>query len=1326
MVDKNIGITDLVEISEKPEGVILLTKAVDEKAESTLYDYVVTDDIREHISSILSQIQTGIGKGFVVQGFPGSGKSHFLSLITLLLKDKKAWDNPNEDIKALRKDFFQGFRDKNFLILYFSMTEGGDLKINLYEEAEKLGVEIIRSRAIYENFFVSRVKSINWEDFYQFVKEEEKLSREEVEVLASKQDKKSIAQIIVKYDQSRGIKHKERSFREVLYPPIVEGINSIIDYSLENDLDGVILVVDELSQYLRERRDKGKMQIDRSLLRSLEEIFLSGKPFWMISAAHEDISKLMGYTLDRFEVLSQSIQNIKHILARRIAKKKPDSMDYINDLYQEFSLLFPEFSESITLNDFRDLYPFHKAFVENATILAEEAARMRSIVLICWECLYDVKSFEESSPREKDARKLITIDVLYDKFISDPRIKDQYKKYFKIYDAFFKTDIISKLETEKDRNLAHRLIKSLIVLAITGKEKATVKDLTHMLLERLWDMEETAVNYQGIKNILDDLRAQRGDKHLKIVPAVRDPFDSVYYIDPAGVERPLEEEITQEMVNIRGRGDDALKPALKTILNSMDSLFKKIPIEEMETFISKEVTWNNTPRKGKFKLALPREILSAPEINPANDDIDFSFIVSMPFHTTQKEDIQKSQEILREVNDPRIFFWLPKEMSEEDKEDLMRYQAIINLQEKYKDPKTVDERDKAAEIPVSLSRSRQAVEPKVERLYRGDSHILNSSGEVQIRPDDYTDALQIIEKSVEEALTLSYVEHPNYRATIKRTQTNRLIKTFIKDGGTSHQTNEMTNYAHPLEIVGPRFELHTQGSKYVKAILEKVPEEKAIEVKILYDAFRNGKYGLQDFSLEVLLAAMIKHGLITGYKKDEIFNPEELENVGSGGKALIKILQTVEKGKIISYPEPWLSVIRILSIFHPEINTIQNTSNQRDLWETAKRRIGEEKEKLIQITQQSNTLLESTGNQETTEVLRPMESLLKVYDNVDLNLDPKKGLEDLYEKVLEEYSDIDKFKKGYEDVNLLKKFFDRRKDEVIISAYNYLNKLIDGYGGLEAVEDLKQFIDITLLSDVWQRFQELGDLIYNEELYNEFVEDKEKLIETYAKNYAGKHGDYYRRRQTFNNKLREIRDSERYGALRLLSEIRKVRTSPSIDEVNERLDRQLLTCEVRGIYERTKRSPFCECQYKIGLTETLSTEDVKEAIIKAILTYMKRLQQEATKNRILSYVDDKSIPILRKRSMKKLLGIKTSSEKIDDVCKLIGEETVEIINSALKDAIPISAEEIVDRIVGSYSLEELVEKTQDEVMSLAKRRIKEAGKSPDDDILIVVTRKKEA
>lgn len=1328
MVDKNIGITDLVEISEKPEEFIVLTKAVDEKADSTLGDYVVTDDIMENVSSILSQIQTGAGKGFFVQGFPGSGKSHFLSFIALLLKDKKSWDNPNKDIKILKKTFFQKFKDKKFLILYFTMTEGRELKINLYEEAEKLGVEIVQAGAIYENFYVSRAKSINWDDFYQFIREEEKLSKDEVDLIAQQQDKEPIADIIVKYDQSRGLRPKSRSFEEVLYPPILEGANTILDYSLEKGIDGVVIFIDELSQYLMERRNRNKMDIDSSLLRSLEEMFQDGTPFWVIAATHEEISALIGHTLDRFETLIQSKIDIRHILARRIAKKKPDSIDYINDLYQGFSTTFPDFSDSITLDEFRDFYPFHKAFVENSALLAEYAARMRSIVLICWECLYDVKNFEESHPQEKDAYKLITLDVLYDKFFLDPRIKDKYDKHFKTYEEFFKTDIIPKLETEKLQNLANRVIKSLVILAITGKQRLTVKDLTHILLERLWTMERTVLNYQGVKDVLDELRAKGGDKYLRVTPVGRDPFDFVYYIDPKEPIKTLEKEITQEIEDLDGRGDNALMPALKNILNSIDSLFRMTNIEEIEKSMSEDVTWNNTPRKGTFKLILPSEVSSIPEINPSKDDIDFTFIVSIPFHTTQKEDIQKSQELLRGADDPRIFFWLPKEMSEEDKEDLRRYQAILNLQERYKDPKTTEERDVAAELPGKLSRIQQAVASKVERLYRDDAFIYNASGEVQIRPDLFVNSLQIIEKSIEEALTLRYSEHPDYRAAISRTQTNKLIKTFIKDGGSNRQTNEIMNYAHPLGIVGQRMELYTEGSKYVKAIIEKVSEDKPMEVRELYNAFRNGEYGLQEFSFEILIAAMIKQGLITGYTDEGIFEAEELEKVGSGRKALIRVLKTIEKGKLISFPAPWTGIIDILKTIHPELSEVRhNISTQGDLWETARRYIDEEKEKLELITEQVDIFLESTGNQETTEILRPIESLLKVYGSVNFNLDPKGGLEDLHNKVLEEYSDIETFKKGYEEVSRLRRFFDIRKDDVIKNTYNYLSKLIEGYGGLEAIENLEPFLDSTLLSDVWLRLKELGSLIQKEEFYNELVKDKEELIEKYSKFYAGKHTNYYERRGKFNHQLTKIRESKRYIALSLLSEIRKVRTSPSLDEVNESLDSQHFICDKSGLYVRTKNNPFCECPFQIGLTETLSTRDIQKAITEAVLAYLKILQQEATKNRIISYIDKEPPPLQIRQNMKGLLGIKPSAGNIDKICKLISEESSEIVNNSLKAAVNISIEEIADRLIGSYSLTEMVRNTQSEMKALAERRIKaEGGSVKDKDILIVVTKEREA
>lgn len=1300
---------------------------MNESPDNTVATYVVTEDIKEHVSSIFSQIKTGMGKGFCIQGFPGSGKSHFLSFITLLLKDKEAWSHPSEDVKSLRKEFYDAIKDKNFLVLYFSLTEGEDLRSLLYEKAEDQGVEIIRSKAIYENFFVERAQSVNWDDFYKFVEETEKLSKDDINELASLEDKRSIAEIIIKYGQARGLFPKERPYREILYPPILEGVEYVLDYAKHKGFDGAIAIVDELSQYLKERRDKKMMEIDISLLRSLEDVFRAGKPLWVIAAAHEDISKLMGYALDRFETLLQSKIDIRHIIAKRIAKKKKGKEGYIDDLYHEFSLLFPGFPESVTQDEFRDLYPFHKSFIENAVFLAQEASRMRSIVLICWECLHDIRQKEKSKPDEKDPHNLIMLDALYDKFLLDPRIRERYNKYFQIYEEFFKTDIIPKME--RNRKLAHKLIKSLIILAITGRDRISVKDLTHVLLERIYKLEKTVVNYQGVKDTLDELKRLSLDKYLRLTPVGKDPLDYVYYIDLTK-GATLEEELLTEMEKIRAKGDEALKAPLRDILNSREPLFENTPIQEIEIPISKEISWNNTPRKGNIRLALPKNIRTLPKLNPVDNDIDFSFIVSMPFYTTQEEDLRTAQGLLRETNDPRIFFWLPKEMDEEEKEKIRRYEAIRILQDKYKKPKTTEEREKAAELPIKLSEIQEEIEYKIELLFRVKGVVCNATGKLPLRLADYIDARQIIEKSAEGALNDYYNQHPKYRAKVSRAQTNKLIRTFIKEAKTEHKTSEITNYAEPLGIVNDRLELDAERSGYVKELLNHVPEDEIVEVNDLYSILREKNYGMQDFSFEVLLAAMIKQGLVTAKTQEgETYSPDQLDQVGSGSKAIINIVKSVEKGKMVNYPEPWANVVKILTTIHPDTKTSPySTATQHGMWETAKKRIEEEEDKLNLTKSQLEKLIESTENEEMTDLLSPIETLQKVYQEIDPSLDPKKGLEILHDKVLEIHLDLEGFREAYDEVEKLKVFCGKRKDDKLTNAYSYLKAIIQGYEGIENIRKLKHFFDVSLLENLWQRFSELKKLILDNKYYKKFASDYEKFTDSYAGTYTGRHRDYYTRRRTFNAKLGQLKESKEYSTLKLLTNIRKVKTSPSFDEVTEELDQQVSACGVEGLYGKIKNSPFCECGYKVGQEEEiLTTEDIENKIAEGVLAHIKILEQKATKSRILSYVDKEPVPISIKRNISKLLEIDPTRERIRDICALINEKAVETINEALKDAVHIWGKDLVDELVGSYSLGQILDATQQRIKALTERRIKEEGMKPEDkDILVVITKEKEA
>jgi len=511
----------------------------------------------------------------------------------------------------------------------------------------------------------------------------------------------------------------------------------------------------------------------------------------------------------------------------------------------------------------------------------------------------------------------------------------------------------------------------------------------------------------------------------------------------------------------------------------------------------------------------------------------------------------------------------------------------------------------------------------------------------------------------------------------------------------------------------------------VKLLLKNVPEEESVNVEALFKVLRGEKYGMQDFSFEVLLAAMIKQGLITGYSKEgEIFAPEELANVGSGSKALTNVLQTVEKGKMINFSEPWASVVKILNTLHPEARTTPySTATQHTMWETAKKRVGEEKDRLDLTKQELQKLLESTGNQETAELVDPIETLLRVYEGINPNLDPKKGLEGLHEGVLKEYSDLDSFKQGFNQVEQLKDFCGKRRDNTLIDSYNYLKALIEGYEGLKNIEKMKRYLDTPLLEDLWGKFSQLKSLTYDIKVYNNFTKDYERFTESYAKAYAGSHTEYYTRRNTFNARLSQIKESKEYNALKLLSEIKKVRPHPSFEEVRKRLDQQLSTCEVKGLYGIIRGTPFCECGYKIGLEEKIpTTEETEETILKSFLSQVKMLQQKATKNRILTYANKEAIPILRKQEIQGLLEIGPSPENIEKICSLVSQEAVETISNALKDAVHISGEEIINELAGSYSLQEIAKATQTKIMTLAERKIKEEGKSvKDKDVLIVIT-----
>ena len=119
---------DLFKLSQKPQEVITMDEAVVNSREQVINDYVVTSKIKKEFKNVLHSLSLDKGQGFWVQGAYGSGKSHFMSYITVLLKNSKYWVNLPEDIK---NEYIDCFDDKNYLTVNFTLSEVNNLKFKL-------------------------------------------------------------------------------------------------------------------------------------------------------------------------------------------------------------------------------------------------------------------------------------------------------------------------------------------------------------------------------------------------------------------------------------------------------------------------------------------------------------------------------------------------------------------------------------------------------------------------------------------------------------------------------------------------------------------------------------------------------------------------------------------------------------------------------------------------------------------------------------------------------------------------------------------------------------------------------------------------------------------------------------------------------------------------------------------------------------------------------------------------------------------------------------------------------------------------------------------
>ena len=418
-------IKDLIDIPEqihKDDFVLKLAEGVT-RADSTLREYVVTPELRkcfdDALGFIRSGLQTKTSKATYLHGSFGSGKSHFMAVLHLILEGNSAARGIPELAPVVSKhnDWIAG---KKFLLVPYHMIGSADMESGIlggyvefirrvHPEAPIPGVyraeglfrdaENLRKQMGDARFFGVLAGNAVVDSEFGDVDRVWDAPRFEAAVVAppgSEERSQLISVLITKffgsYDTQAGA-HGEA------FLSLDQGLSVMSKHAAALGYDGLILFLDELVLWLASRAaDLKFVHQEGQKLAKLVEAQTPDRPVPVISfvARQRDLSELIGDAVPgadrlsfgdalkhwegRFHKITLEDRNLPAIAEKRVLKVKGEGARHELDAAFEQTKSIREAVMNVLLTRegdramFRKVYPFSPALVQTLDRRLERAA----------------------------------------------------------------------------------------------------------------------------------------------------------------------------------------------------------------------------------------------------------------------------------------------------------------------------------------------------------------------------------------------------------------------------------------------------------------------------------------------------------------------------------------------------------------------------------------------------------------------------------------------------------------------------------------------------------------------------------------------------------------------------------------------------------------------------------------------------------------------------------------------------------------------------------------------------------------------------------------
>ncbi len=770
--------------------------------QDNMQEYVITPTVGAALTRLVDRIiasciRQEAGQGHYLHGSFGSGKSHFMSVLGLILENNPVvWQKEHPVIRSIQQAHQAWLAEHPILVVPVYMLGASSLRMACYNAAnarlQNLGLppcdfsdadKVIAS-------FRAEVERYGDTVFQQF-EQASGITRKRFDRLAKSDqgEKDTLAGAILAYRQVGRVEQVQ------LYPDkFSDGMAALTRHVKAHNFFGIVFMIDELILYLTGKSGRNYIDEFNDLVALADNSALDrAVPLWSVVSKQRNIQETVpddssqqrvfeaiDHHKDRFpETTDLADTELIPIVQERVLRVRPGMEDLlrraveetVNGLEEETRITL---LQDFTLADFRRVYPFHPALIRTLIDITARLSRERAAIRLLYELLI------ERNPN-LPIGSLISFASLFDvvflpKGLTGGSINPEldavrqtyYDRLLPVIEELYASDV-DKAER------ARLIVKTTLLCGLTKtlRSDITVERILHLNYQDL--RGRTAIgSYTSIAQILSEL--DNRSELVRFSPKPTNHALGVISISLAsGVQ--LADVLKRVQVNWRQRLE-AFNSLMKTLMNR--------PIQNSE-IPNYECAWRGAKRRGKVRFVNIAELTFDQMAVPVG--MEFALFIDIPFEADKNhprdEDLKVIERARARLQPGPIGFWLPVEFTPDDIRDLEEYAKILELEgnpNTYLEDYGRSQRQALEQklVGQKISKAR-AVSDRLVQVYKGtgaEVTFLDATITPSLDADSLGAALDRIGSTVFDRL---YPYHPRFSAAIEANQRNlrHLLEEFL-------------------------------------------------------------------------------------------------------------------------------------------------------------------------------------------------------------------------------------------------------------------------------------------------------------------------------------------------------------------------------------------------------------------------------------------------------------------------------------------------------------------------------------------------------------------